>query len=124
MKKLPLIAIVDDDDSVRESLRGLMRAVGFGVAVFPSGETFLSSENLHNIDCLILDIRMPGMDGFELKRRLAARQYGIPVIFITAHGDEEARLKALKAGAVGYLLKPFSEEELLSTVQEALNNKT
>jgi FixJ family two-component response regulator len=117
---LPVISVVDDDESVRQSLGGLMRSVGFGVKVFSSAEEFLNSGNPRDTGCLILDVRMPGMDGFELQRRLEASQYEIPVIFITAHGDEELRQRALLAGAVDYLLKPFSEEALLNAVHAAL----
>ncbi len=114
MSNPPLISVVDDDESVRESLSGLIRSVGFGALVFASAEEFLSSNRLLDTDCLILDVRMPGMNGLELQRRLAASHTSIPVIFITAHGDEEARVRALNGGAVEYLLKPFSEEALLS----------
>src|SRR5678816_3175483 len=100
MPKLPLISVVDDDDSVRESLRGLIRSVGFAAAVFASAEEFLSSDDLRNTDCLILDVRMPGMNGLDLQRQLGATHSHIPVVFITAHGDEEARSRALKDGAV------------------------
>ena len=120
MGSLPVISVVDDDESIRQSLGGLMRSVGFGVKVFSSAEEFLNSGDPRNTGCLILDVRMPGMDGFELQRRLEASQYEIPVIFITAHGDEELRRRALIAGAVDYLLKPFTEEALLNAVQAAL----
>ena len=120
MGSLPVISVVDDDESIRQSLGGLMRSVGFGVKVFSSAEEFLNSGDPRNTGCLILDVRMPGMDGFELQRRLEASQYEIPVIFITAHGDEELRQRALLAGAVDYLLKPFTEEALLNAVQAAL----
>ena len=120
MGSLPVISVVDDDESIRQSLGGLMRSVGFGVKVFSSAEEFLNSGDPRNTGCLILDVRMPGMDGFELQRRLEASQYEIPVIFITAHGDEDLRQRALIAGAVDYLLKPFSEEALLNAVQAAL----
>jgi FixJ family two-component response regulator len=120
MTGVSLISVVDDDESLRESLEGLIKSLGHGVAVFSSAESFLSSEVLTKTDCLILDVRMPGMDGFELQRRLEAGQYEIPVIFITAHGDEDLRQRALIAGAVDYLLKPFSEEALLNAVQAAL----
>jgi FixJ family two-component response regulator len=120
MGSVPVISVVDDDESVRQSLGGLMRSVGFGVKVFSSAEEFLNSDDPRKTNCLILDVRMPGMDGFELQRRLEAGQYEIPVIFITAHGDEDLRQRALIAGAVDYLLKPFSEEALLSAVQAAL----
>ena len=123
MAKLPLISVVDDDDSVRESLRGLIRSVGFAVEVFASAEEFLSSDDLRNTDCLILDVRMPGMNGLDLQRQLGATDSQIPVVFITAHGDEEARSRALKDGAVDYLLKPFSEEALLNAIDAALGSK-
>ena len=123
MSNSSLISIVDDDDSVRESLSGLIRSVGFGVMVFASAEEFLNSNHLSDTNCLILDVRMPGMNGLELQRRLAASHRSIPVIFITAHGDEEARVRALNGGAVEYLLKPFSEEALLKAIDTALKSK-
>ena len=120
MASLPLLSVVDDDESVRQSLGSLMRSVGFSVKVFASAEEFLNSDDPSNTDCLILDVRMQGMDGFELHRRLAATHNEIPVIFITAHGDEVVHQRALAAGAVDCLLKPFSEQALLKAVQEAL----
>jgi FixJ family two-component response regulator len=120
MARLPLISVVDDDDSVRESLSGLIRSVGFGVMVFSSAEEFLHSQCRRATDCLILDVRMPGINGFELQRQLAAEHVAVPVIFITAHGDEETRARALNGGAVEYLLKPFSEEALLGAIDMAL----
>jgi FixJ family two-component response regulator len=119
--KIPLISVVDDDDSVRESIRGLLRSVRFVVAVFASAEEFLSSGRVRDTDCLILDVRMPGMSGLELQRCLVASHPKMPVIFITAHGDEELRSRALSDGAVDYLLKPFSEKALLNAVQMALS---
>ncbi|PYJ14463.1 MAG: two-component system response regulator [Verrucomicrobia bacterium] len=122
MANSPLISVVDDDDSVRESLGGLIRSVGFAVKVFASAEEFLNSDHLRNTHCLILDVRMPGMNGLELQRQLAASDRKIPVIFITAHGDEEVRSRALNGGAVDYLLKPFSEEALLNAIDAALKS--
>ena len=122
MANLPLISVVDDDDSVRESLQGLIRSVGFAVKVFASAEEFLNSDHLRNTNCLILDVRMPGMNGLELQRQLAATDRKIPVIFITAHGDDEVRSRALNGGAVDYLLKPFSEEALLNAIDAALKS--
>jgi len=118
--KAALISVVDDDDSVRESLRGLLRSVTFGVEVFTSAEEFLSSDRMRETDCLILDVRMPGMSGLELHRLLVSSHPHLPVIFITAHGDEELRSSALRGGAVDYLLKPFSDDALLNAVQTAL----
>jgi len=123
MPSSSLISIVDDDDSVRESLSGLIRSVGFRVMVFASAEEFLNSNHLSDTDCLILDVRMPGMNGLDLQRRLAASHMSIPVIFITAHGDEEARVRALNGGAVECLLKPFSEDALLKAIDKALKPK-
>ena len=123
MANSPLISVVDDDDSVRESLGGLIRSVGFAVKVFASAEEFLNSDHLRNTHCLILDVRMPGMNGLELQRQLAASDRKIPIIFITAHGDEEVRSRALNGGAVDYLLKPFSEEALLNAIDAALKSR-
>jgi FixJ family two-component response regulator len=121
MSNLSLISVVDDDASVRESLRCLIRSVGLAVEVFATAEEFLKSDHLRNTRCLILDARMPGMNGLELQRRLATSHYEIPVVFITAHGDEASRSRALKGGAVDYLLKPFREEALLQAIHAALN---
>ena len=108
---------------MRDSVRGLLRSVSFAVVVFASAEEFLSSDRARETDCLILDVRMPGMSGFELQSRLVASYPEMPVIFITAHGDEELRSRALRGGAVDFLLKPFSEEALLTAVQAALSQK-
>ena len=123
MANIPLISVVDDDSSVRDSVRGLLRSVSFAVVVFASAEEFLSSDRARETDCLILYVRMPGMSGFELQSRLVASYPQMPVIFITAHGDEELRSRALRGGAVDFLLKPFSEEALLTAVQAALSPK-
>jgi FixJ family two-component response regulator len=120
MSNSSFISVVDDDDSVRESLQCLIRSFGFAVEAFASAEEFLKSDHLRDTRCLILDVRMRGMNGFELQRRLLASHPEIPVIFITAHGDEAARSQALRDGAVGYLLKPFAEEALLSAIHAAL----
>jgi FixJ family two-component response regulator len=123
MSNLSLISVVDDDISVRESLQCLIRSFGFAVEAYASAEEFLKSDHLRNTRCLILDVRMPGMSGLELQRRLVASHREIPVIFITAHGDGAARSQSLKDGAVDYLLKPFREEALLQAIQAALNLK-
>ena len=124
MANPPLISVVDDDDSVRESLDGLFRSVGFIAKVFASAEEFLNSDHLRTTDCLILDVRMPGMNGIELHRHLIANNFEMPVIFITAHGsDGEVRARALKKGAVDYLDKPLSEDAVLKAVDEALSSK-
>jgi FixJ family two-component response regulator len=124
MPTTPLISVVDDDESVRESLQSLLRSVGFAVKVFASAQEFLESNHWGDINCLILDVRMPGMSGIELHRHLVANHCEIPVIFITAHAsDEEARSQALSGGAVDYLIKPFSEDALLNAVRTALSSK-
>jgi len=116
-----LISIVDDDESMREAIQSLLRSVGFRAKTFASGEQFLQSDQIENTACLILDVRMPGMSGLELQRRLMATQCRIPIVFVTAHGEEEARSRALQEGAVDFLLKPFSEEALLNAIQAALH---
>jgi FixJ family two-component response regulator len=115
-----VITIVDDDESMREALKSLMRSVGFRAETFASGEEFLNSNRLRETACLILDLQMPGISGLELQNRLAALQNRVPVVFITAHGNEEDRKRALQAGAVDFLRKPFSEEALLDAVHVAL----
>jgi FixJ family two-component response regulator len=119
VSEAPRVAIVDDDESVREAIKSLLKSVGLVVDVFARAEDFLYSEYLHATACLILDVRMPGMSGLELQRQLASANCRIPIIFITAHGDEAARARALQAGAADFLRKPFSEEALLNAVYAA-----
>jgi FixJ family two-component response regulator len=120
MRGVPLIAIIDDDNALRKSLDNLLRSVGFRTLGFASAEAFLSSNHIHDTTCLILDARMPGMSGLELQRQLGAANWHIPIIFITAHADDDARAQALAAGAVDFLYKPFREEELLKAIETAL----
>ena len=115
-----VICVVDDDVSVRESLEGLMRSVGFAVNTFASAEEFLDSDRLRNTECLILDVRLAGMNGLELQCQLASSHSEIPIIFITSYEDDEVRARALNRGAVAYLLKPFNDEELLAAIDAAL----
>jgi FixJ family two-component response regulator len=122
MTGVPLISIVDDDDSLRNSLDNLIRSVGFRAQGFPSAEALLSSNQLHDTACLILDVRLPGMNGLELQRRIDAAKWRIPIIFITSHADGDARARALEAGAVDYLFKPFREEQLLDAIDAALKH--
>jgi FixJ family two-component response regulator len=117
-----LVAVVDDDDSMRIALEGLLKAVGFSARAFASAEEFLKSGQQHQISCLIADIRMPGMSGLELQAQLNAERCRIPIVFITAHGDAKMRLQALRAGAVEFLSKPFDEEVLLESVRAALES--
>lgn len=114
------ISIVDDDKSFRESLRSLIKSAGFKVELFASAEDFLKSKLLGQTNCLIVDLRMPGMNGLSLHHRLIASNYLIPTVFITAHGDEEDRSRALKDGAVDFLYKPFSEEVLMRAIDSAI----
>ena len=117
----PLISIVDDDISVRKSLDRLIRSAGLEVRGFVSAEDFLNSNHSRRPDCLILDVRLPGMSGIELLHHLGAHQYNVPVIFITAHGsDDGARSAAASDWTVAYLTKPFSGDELLDAVNAAL----
>lgn len=118
-----LISIVDDDASVRESLCLLFRSLRFRVESFASAEEFLVSDRIHDTECLILDVGLPGMGGLELQRRLMANQPQMPVIFISAHDVDELRRTALEGGAIDYLLKPLGEEPLLNAVQTALRGK-
>src|SRR5271169_3764235 len=119
--KTKLVAIVDDDDSMRSALAGLPKAVGLVTQAFASAEEFLNSGQQHQTACLIADIRMPGMSGLELQARLNADRCRIPTIFITAHGDAKMRMQALRAGAVEFLPKPFDDEVLVECVQAALD---
>ena len=119
----PRIAIVDDDQSVREAITSLLRSVGMVVDLFPSAEEFLKSVSLKEIKCLILDVRLTGMSGIELQERLVSAHHKIPVIFITAHAsDSETRTRAMQAGAVDFLHKPFSHEALLKNVYRVLQS--
>jgi len=116
-----LVAVVDDDISVRESLDSLIRSVGMRVRVFASAEEFLNSADPRQADCLVLDVRLPGMSGVELHHHLLARDRKVPAIFITAHAsDDRARSEARSDWTVAYLTKPFSEDELLDAVHAAL----
>ena len=115
-----LVSVVDDDESVRESLPDLLREFGYAVQTYASAEEFLSSGDLVRTRCLLLDIAMPGMSGPELQRELQRGGTAIPVVFITAHGDESVRPRLLAQGAVDCLFKPFSETALLTALHSAL----
>jgi FixJ family two-component response regulator len=118
-----MISIIDDDESVREALWGLVRSVGYAVSTFSSAEEFVNSNQLGKADCLILDVAMPGMGGIELQRRLVADNSRVPVIFITAHEDDKIRAQAFRNGAEAFLIKPFSEEALLDAIHGALDSQ-
>jgi FixJ family two-component response regulator len=116
------ISIVDDDESIRRATRALLRSVGYQVETFASAELFLESDALRETDCLVLDVRMPGIDGLELQRRLNAAQSHIPIIFVTAHDDKSYRTTAMDAGAVNFFHKPFEANAFVAAVQAALRN--
>jgi FixJ family two-component response regulator len=117
-----VVAIVDDDEAVRTALEGLLRSAGLTARAFESAENFIESGQQLHTACLITDIRMPGMSGLELQAKLNAEHCRIPIIFITAHGDTQMRMQALRAGAVEFLAKPFNDEALLETVRAALES--
>jgi len=118
----PFISIVDDDESVRESLPDLLKEFGFTPRAFSSAEEFLSSGCVDETSCLILDIAMPGMSGPQLQQELGRRGQAVPIIFITGHRDETVRAQLLKQGAAGFLLKPFSDSALLAALKSALQD--
>ncbi len=118
-----LVCIVDDDISVRRALERLIRSVGLAVEVCGSADEYLSRDKDRVVDCLILDIRMPGLSGLDLQQRLDAAGSSTPIIFITAHDDEESRARALTHGALAYFEKPFDDAELLEKVFEAIGER-
>ena len=120
MDKRSLVSVVDDDESVRESLPDLLREFGFAAEAFSSAEAFLASDVVSETSCLLLDVAMPGMSGPELQQELRRRRQTIPIVFITAHGDESVRPRLLAEGAVECLFKPFSETALLEALNAAL----
>jgi FixJ family two-component response regulator len=122
MSSKPAITIVDDDESVREAIMSLMRALGFTSEAYQCAEDFLKSGRLRRTSCLIADVRMPGMSGLELYRRLVASGNPIPTVLITAHPDDGIRARALQAGIICYLTKPFKEDELLGCIRSALDH--
>jgi FixJ family two-component response regulator len=121
---MPHISIVDDDESVREAVGGLLKALGFGTEVFASAEDFLRSGHAANTACVITDVHMPVMSGLELQARVAGEGHGIPFIFITAFPNDQIRARALKGGAVCFLNKPFTEAELVAGIRSALRHRS
>ena len=120
MEAVPLISIVDDDASVRTATARLLRALGFSTHAFASAQEFLLSPRLHETSCLIADVEMPGMSGVELQEHLIAQGHRTPIIFITAFPEDRIRERAMRAGAVDFLSKPFDEPRLLECVERAL----
>jgi FixJ family two-component response regulator len=123
LNETPLIAVVDDDESVREATKGLMRSMGFAVEVFPSGEDFLKSPDLSHTACLVADVNMPGMSGLDLHDHVSALHKRIPTILMTAYPNDSNRKRALAAGVGCYLVKPFSEDELFNCIRKALEQQ-
>ena len=120
MSEIPTIAVVDDDAAIREAVQSLIRSVELRAEGFASAQDFLQSGHLPDTACLIVDVRMPCMSGLELQQQLTTAQCPLPILFITAHGDAATRARALSAGSVAFLDKPFSDEDLLRAVQAAL----
>ena len=120
VKSKPLVLVVDDDEPVREALSSLIRSVGLTVKTFSSASDFLRHKVQDTPSCLVLDVRLPGLSGMDLQRQLAAANRPMPIIFITGHGDIPMSVRAMKAGAVEFLTKPFRDQELLDAIQEAL----
>jgi FixJ family two-component response regulator len=118
-KKKLMVAVVEDDDSYRVAVQRLLKSAGFSVQSFATAEDFLRSGRQHETGCLITDIRMPGMSGLDLQAKLNADHCLIPTIFVTAHGDEDMRLQAMRGGAVKFMVKPFDGEILLESVRAA-----
>jgi len=115
-----LISVVDDDAAVRRTTGRLIEAFGFRAAIFESADSFLRSDKVHDTSCLVADVQMPGMNGLELQSHLAAAGLRIPIIFITAYDTKESRQRAMQAGAIAFLIKPFREELLLQTIRAAV----
>jgi FixJ family two-component response regulator len=115
-----VVFVVDDDASLRESLKNLIRSVGLRVEAFPSAQEFLRSKRPNVPGCLVLDVRLPGLSGLDLQKRVAEADIEIPIIFMTGHGDIPMTVQAMKAGAVEFLTKPFRDQELLDAIQQAL----
>ena len=120
----PVIAIVDDDESFRHATISFIRSLGYSAAAFPSADAFINSNVVENADCLITDVQMPGMSGIELQNYLIAQGHRVPIIFVTAFPEMEARDNAFRAGAVGFLGKPFGDENLISCLNKALAIRT
>jgi FixJ family two-component response regulator len=120
MQSATLISIVDDDESIREATKGLVRSLGYEAVTFSSAEEFLQSDSVGSTSCLIADVQMPGLSGIDLQRWLIARGTWMPTIFITAFPEESSRARAMKAGAAGFLAKPFSAESLVRCLDSAL----
>jgi len=120
LPKVPVISIVDDDEPVREATKGLVRSLGYTAVTFSTAEEFLKSDRVNDTSCLIADVQMPGLSGLELQSRLTDAGYCMPIIFVTAFPEDRIRARAMKAGAFGFLSKPFSDESLIDCLDRAL----
>jgi FixJ family two-component response regulator len=116
----PVVFVVDDDGSMREALRNLLRSVGLRVETFNTAQEFLASTRPDSPGCLVLDVRLPGLSGLDLQREMVKADIEVPIIFITGHGDIQMSVRAIKAGAVEFLVKPFRDQDLLDAVQQAI----
>jgi FixJ family two-component response regulator len=123
LAQVPMISIVEDDESVRDTMSGLIRSLGYNAATFASAEEYLRSERLGDTSCLITDVQMPGMSGLDLQDRLIAGGHRIPIIFVTAFPEERSRARAFKAGACGFLSKPFRDDRLIECLDRALGKR-
>jgi FixJ family two-component response regulator len=121
--KAHMISIIDDDPSIREATKGLMRSLGYATATFASAEEFLQSGRVIDSSCVISDMKMPGMSGIELQSHLISSGHCVPMIFVTAFFEERVRRRAMEAGALCFLSKPFSEERLIGCLDKALNDE-
>ena len=119
---ISLIGVIDDDEFMRDALSRLLRSAGYKCAAFSSSQEFLDSGPAET-DCLLLDIQMPGLNGLDLQAKLREMDRGIPVIFVTAKADNEARARALQQGAAAFFTKPFNDEALLGAIQSAMQNR-
>ncbi len=117
-----VVFVIDDDAAFRESLKNLLRSIGVRVETFASAQEFLKSDRRSIPGCVVLDVRMPGLSGLDLQKRMADAEIGIPIVFVTGHGDIRMSVQAMKAGAVEFLTKPFRDQELLDAVQRALEH--
>jgi FixJ family two-component response regulator len=122
LPNIPVISIVDDDQAVLEATNGLIRSLGYDAATFASAEAFLESERVCDTSCLITDLHMPGLNGLDLQARLIADGHRMPVIFITAFPDDSVRARAMNAGAICFMSKPFTDDHLIRCLNKALNS--
>jgi FixJ family two-component response regulator len=123
LRSIPVISIIDDDASVRAAMRSLVRSLGFAADTFASAEDFLQSPRVNESSCVITDVQMPGLSGIELQDRLLAEGRSMPIIFVTAFPNEAVRVRAMKAGAIGFLIKPFDAPTLISALDVALKRQ-